>query len=107
MDELKVYDSFSNRVKNEIEENLGMMFEEYKTAKHLIEQGDIRLFDRSQLIEYLFFDDSNRDKETLLELLDSNDSQLRGYNDGLDYIIENHYDNVFELANGMYLFVWH
>jgi hypothetical protein len=105
--ELKAYESLSKNVKNEIEDNLEFMFEKYESVESLIEQGEIRLFNRSQLIEFLFFDDSNSDKKTLLELLSTTDTQFQGYNDGLDYIVHNNYDNVFELSNGMYLFVWH
>jgi hypothetical protein len=107
MNELKVYKNLSQNVKNEIEENLEFIFEKYESVESLIEQGEIRLFNRSQLIEFLFFDDSNSDKEALLELLNTTDTQIQGYNDGLDYIVHNNYDNVFELSNGMYLFVWH
>jgi len=105
--ELKAYESLSQNVKNEIEDNLEFMFEKYESVESLIEQGSIRLFNRSQLIEFLFFDDNNSNKKTLLELLSTTDTQFQGYNDGLDYIVHNNYDNVFELSNGMYLFVWH
>ena len=82
--ELKLYKNLSQNVKSEIEENLEFIFEKYESVESLIEQGEIRLFNRSQLIEYLFFDGSNRDKETLLELLSIIDTRLQGYNDGLD-----------------------